>query len=57
MSHLTTEELLQLRRRTVADVWLNSVEDALTIPGLRQKYVNRLHEIDMELVRRGVAVA
>ena len=57
MSQMTTEELLQLRRRTSTDIWLNDVEDAISIPGIRQTYVNRLHDIDMELARRGVAIA
>ena len=57
MGQLTTEELLQMRRRTSTDIWLNDVEDILSTPGLKDKYINRLHDIDVELERRGISVA
>ena len=54
---MTTEELLQMRRRTSMDIWLNDVEDILSTPGLKDKYISRLHDIDVELERRGISVA
>ena len=56
MGQLTTEELLQMRRRTSTDIWLNDVEDILSTPGLKDKYISRLHDIDVELARRGISV-
>ena len=39
------------------DIWLNDVEDILSMPGLKDKYISRLHDIDVELERRGISVA